>query len=299
MTRKTFSALLALLLIGTLLTACAQAPAAPSAETTLPPQSVQSPPVRMLAVNVGKADALIIQAGGLNFLVDSGLSKTYGQLEEALKWMQIDRLDAVFLTHTDKDHGGGLKKLAASDMPIGAWYASAYYVDKTHEKHQAVVASGARGQAVTFLKAGDEVAVSDAVRFEVIGPVELAPDSENNNSLVMILHTPEGKILLTGDMQIQEELSVLKTGKVQACEVLKVGHHGDDTASSYNLLSAVRPQIAVISTSTLEEKDTPAGTVLLSLKKVGAQTFVTQNASGGVLVGLSGFKATAEYVSFE
>lgn len=103
--------------------------------------------------------------------------------------------------------------------------------------------------------------------------------------------------MLTGDMQIQEELMALKTQRVVSCEVLKVGHHGDNTASGFNFISVVRPQIAVISTSTQEERDTPSGEVLLALRGVGAQTFVTQNAGDGVLVTLKDKIATAEHVS--
>ncbi len=285
MFKKRFQAFLILMMLLSLLCGCT----AVQAEEN----------VQMLVLNVGKADAIILQLEGKSYLIDAATSKMDEQLMLGLSAMGITKLDGVFLTHTDKDHGGGLKKLAKSDVDIAAWYASAYYTDKTPDKHQAYVAAETRGQEVTFLKAGDKVAISDESYFEVLGPVNLYTDSENNNSLVMIVHTLEGKLFLAGDMQVPEELDVLKIGAVVSCEVLKVGHHGDDTASSYNLLAAIKPQIAVISTSTEEESDTPAFEVLQNLKKVGAQTFVTQNAQGGVLVTLENGTAKAEYVSFQ
>ena len=255
--------------------------------------------VEMLVLTVGKADAIILKLEDKNYLIDAATSKMDKQLMTGLEAMGITKLDAVFLTHTDKDHGGGMKKLGKSDIEIDAWYASAFYIDKTPEKHQAYLAAKERGQEVTFLKAGDSIAISETSYFEVIAPIHFYDDSENNNSLVMIVHTPHGRILLAADMQIPEEMDVLAAKSVVPCEVLKVGHHGDNRASSYNFLATVKPQIAVISTSTEEENDTPSGDVLQGLRQVGAKTYVTQATEGGVLVTLKDGIAIAEYVNFQ
>lgn len=255
--------------------------------------------VRMLVPNIGKADALIIQVGTHSFLVDAGTAKQYEKLEKAFAALGITHLDAVFLTHTHSDHGGGMKKLADSDITVDNWYASAYYVEKTPEKHQAFLAAQKRGQSVQFLKAGDSVPIADDAYFEIVGPVSLAPDAENNNSLAMILHTSQGRIFLAGDMQVPEELEVLQTGRVVPCEVLKVGHHGDNTATSYNLATAIRPQIAVISTSTKEEPDTPSGDVLRTLRAVGATVLVTQDMTDAIMITLQNGVAEAFDISFQ
>jgi len=255
--------------------------------------------VQMLVLTMGKADAIILKIEDKNYLIDAGTAKMDSQLMTGLSAMGITKLDAVFLTHTDKDHGGGFKKLGRSDIEIGAWYASAFYIDKTPDKHQAYLAAKERGQAVTFLKAGDSIPISEDAYFEVIAPINFYDDSENNNSLVMIAHTREGKIMLTGDMQIPEETDALTAGSVIPCEVLKVGHHGDDKASSYPFLAAVKPQIAVISTSSEEEPDTPDPKVLKTLLHLGAKIYITQETEGGVLVTLADGTATAEYVNFQ
>lgn len=255
--------------------------------------------VQMLVLTMGKADAIILKIEDKNYLIDAGTAKMDEQLMTGLRAMGITKLDAVFLTHTDKDHGGGLKKLGKSDIEIDAWYASAFYIDKKPEKHQAYLAAKERGQEVTFLKAGDSIPVSEDAYFEVIAPINFYEDSENNNSLVMIAHTKEGKIMLTGDMQIPEETDVLNAGTVVPCEILKVGHHGDDKASSYAFLATVKPQVAIISTSSVEEPDTPDPKVLRTLLHFGAKVYLTQEAEGGVLVTLAQGVASAEYVNFQ
>ena len=42
----------------------------------------------------------------------------------------------LFITHTDKDHTGGLKWLRKSDIEIKAIYASRYYPESTAKKHK-------------------------------------------------------------------------------------------------------------------------------------------------------------------
>ena len=56
-------------------------------------------------------------------------------------------------------------------------------------------------------------------------------------------------MLLTGDMEYDEENDLLAAGVIPSCEVLKVGHHGRDDATSAALVAAVQPKVAVISTS--------------------------------------------------
>ena len=73
---------------------------------------------RALFINVGKADAILLMLGEERYLVDTGTKDTYDQLENVLGLYGVSKLDAVFITHTDKDHVGGLKKLEQSGMMV-------------------------------------------------------------------------------------------------------------------------------------------------------------------------------------
>ena len=77
--------------------------------------------VELFAVNVGKGDALILRADGSTGLIDTGKASALGRVVSALKRLGVERLDAVFITHTDDDHAGGLEWLAPLDaLPVGA-----------------------------------------------------------------------------------------------------------------------------------------------------------------------------------
>lgn len=247
---------------------------------------------RLTALNIGKADCLLLQTQGKAYLIDTGWERTSAAMLELLRRNGITHLDGVFLTHCDRDHYGGLNALTQSDITVGAWYAAAVYYDIPEDGHPMPAAAAQRGQDVVWLHAGEEIAIDDQAFFRVLGPLTCNTQNENNNSLVLYVQTPDGTLLLTGDMKLDEEYALLESGAVPACDVLKVAFHGDDRASSASFLQAVQPQAAIICTATREEADTPAASVLKALRRLGAQCAVTQDYTRGVTVTLQNGIAT-------
>ena len=74
--------------------------------------------VQALFINVGKADAALFFLDDQRFLVDTGTKDSYDQLERVLEAYGVTRLNGVVITHTDKDHVGGLKKLLKSEIAV-------------------------------------------------------------------------------------------------------------------------------------------------------------------------------------
>ena len=238
-------------------------------------------PLTLFAINVGKGDALLLNCGGDTYLIDAGLQEHWGDVSRALTVLQVEKLTGVILTHTDKDHAGGLLPLATSSIEVENWYAPAHFTGKA-SKHPAVEAAALRGETVTFLHAGDELPLGTG-RLTVVGPVS-ASETENCNSLVLVAEASGGRMLLTGDMEFPEEDELLKAGSIPACDVIKIANHGEDDATSEALIRAVQPSLAVISTNTQAEPDTPSARVLRLLSTAGARVLQTQNAQSGVLV---------------
>jgi competence protein ComEC len=87
------------------------------------------------------------------------------------------------------------------------------------------------------LKAGDELTFSSGLKIEVLAPVTVIGGTEadaNNNSLVMLLHCLGKKVLLTGDMEIDEMEEITDRGAKWDADFIKVPHHGGK--SSFNPL---------------------------------------------------------------
>ena len=252
-------------------------------------------PLTLFAVNVGKGDALLLNCGAETYLIDAGLQDNWGDLSRALKVLQVSRLTGVILTHTDKDHAGGVLPLATSSIEVENWYAPEHFTGK-ESKHPAVEAAALRGEKVTFLQAGDELPLGNG-RLTVVGPIS-ASDVENCNSLVLVAEASGGRMLLTGDMEFPEEAELLAARVIPQCDVIKIANHGENDATSPELIRAVKPKVAVISTSTAAEPDTPDPRVLALLASAGAKLCQTQDAQSGVLVTIDQGEVTANLMDY-
>ena len=254
--------------------------------------------VQALFINVGKADAALFLLGDQRFLVDTGTKDSYDQLERVLTAYGVTQLSGVVITHTDKDHVGGLKKLLKSDIAVDRVYAGTLHSEKSLEDHPVYEAAEKYGAPLTWLSAGETVALADGCAFHVLGPLSQDDEEENNNSLVLRLTTPQGDMLLTGDMELAEESELIEAGLISPAAVLKVAHHGNEDATGWQFVLLARPQWAVISTSSVEKPETPSSKVLSRLKDVKANVAVTQDAEVGILVTLEDGQAAAEAINW-
>ena len=252
----------------------------------------EAPELSLYAINVGKADALLLRSGKTAYLVDTGTEDSFPVLLKALQGEGITYLDGVILTHTHKDHAGGLEYLLDSDIEIGQVYASGYY-NKKEKKHPAVKALSALNREPVFLLSGDTLPL-DGGTLEVLGPLVHDEEKENNNSLVLLATGGGGTMLLAGDMEFPEEETLLNAGLISHADVLKVGNHGNPDATSEAFLEAVSPKAAVFSTNTEEEPDTPAVRIMNWLNRHDVAAYQTQETENGVLITLKNGEIAAE-----
>ncbi len=252
-----------------------------------------------LFINVGKADCAVFFLAGGTWLVDTGTKDSAEAMLKALDTYGVTELAGVFITHTDKDHVGGLKRLLESGIQVGMLYAPAIHGEKSDEKHDVSKAAEKYEKPMTWLKAGDVIPAGEGTAFTVLGPLVQDMENENNNSLVLHLSTPQGTMLLAGDMEHPAEQALLEAGTLTQVTVLKVGHHGEDDASGVAFLGTVRPEWAIISTNTQEEEDTPDPKVVSLLWQYDVSVAVTQDATCGLLVALQGGMASVEAINYE
>ena len=95
------------------------------------------------------------------------------------------------------------------------------------------------------------VTLGEGITLEVLNPPlplmrGTSPDL-NNNSTVLRLSYGQVSVLLTGDLEMEGELSLLDRGVEVRSTVLKVAHHGSGTSSSMEFLSEVHPDLMLVS----------------------------------------------------
>ena len=223
--------------------------------------------VRILFLNVGKADAILLRIDGQGFMIDTGTESAPPMLAAGMNLMDLDSLRGIFITHTDSDHVGGLSRFIA-DYPVETVYTSAISAD--WDKVERLRGDVPR----TALDPGQVVEAGEGVWFEVLGPVRYNP-RDDNNSLVLRLRVNGATLLFCGDMMTDEEKSLMYAGMDLDCDLLKVGHHGEKDATSDSFLQEASPSVAVICTDRAEESDTAHKSIIKALGKIGAEIYIT------------------------
>lgn len=222
-------------------------------------------------LDVGQGDAAVIQCGGQSMLIDGGKPEKSSYIYAWLQQHGLSYLDVIVATHVDADHIGGLSG-ALNYASVGTAYCPV--TTGTTETFQSFVKYLAqRGKQITVPTAGEAFALGGA-QVQILGPLHSAEDS-NDNSIVLKVSFGATSFLFTGDAERAEEQDLLNAGVNLQSTVLKVGHHGSDTSTSYPFLRAVAPQYAVISVGAGNSYGHPTEAVLSRLRDAGVTTFRT------------------------
>ena len=222
-------------------------------------------------LDVGQGDAAVIQCGGQSMLIDGGKPEKSSYIYAWLQQHGLSYLDVIVATHVDADHIGGLSG-ALNYASVGTAYCPV--TTGTTETFQSFVKYLAqRGKQITVPTAGETFALGGA-QVQILGPRHCAEDS-NDNSIVLKVSFGATSFLFTGDAERAEEQDLLNSGVNLQSTVLKVGHHGSDTSTSYPFLRAVAPQYAVISVGAGNSYGHPTEAVLSRLRDAGVTTFRT------------------------
>jgi competence protein ComEC len=239
----------------------------------------------LLYVNVGKADAAILRIGDKTVLIDTGSAESAPQLIAGLNALNVTAIDAVFITHSHGDHLGGLDALAAN-YSISTVYSPFYSEPDKNGVSKIVKRAEKLNLAHRELQAGESISVADGVSFDVLGPLSLNKEDDNDNSLVLRFSYYNKTFLFTGDMQFAEEQAIIESGADLRADVLKVGNHGNPDATGDDFAARVSPSYAIISTNTQEDPDSANARVAAALAR--SMIFLTQDFPIGLLVTFDG-----------
>ena len=115
----------------------------------------------------------------------------------------------------------------------------------------------------------------------------------NDLSLVTRITYGQTTFLFTGDAERPSENDMIDSDEELSATVLKVGHHGSNTSSSYLFLRQVMPSYAVISCGKDNSYGHPHQEVLDRLKDIGAAVYRTDE-SGTIVCRSDGTSVTFE-----
>lgn len=256
-------------------------------ETTVPtlPQGSE---LQVRFLDVGQADAALVSCDGHHMLIDGGNRGDSNLIYSVLQREEISYLDMVVATHAHEDHIGGL--------PGAFQYASAGLTLSPVTTYDSDVfetfAARARekGGGLTVPEPGDTYPLGSAT-VTILG-VNGAEDT-NNTSIVLRIDYGETAFLFTGDAEREAEQVILDSGLPLGATVLKVGHHGSDTSTTYPFLREIMPQYAVISVGTGNSYGHPCEDTLSRLRDADVKVFRT-DMQGDIVFTSDGKTVTAQ-----
>ena len=233
-------------------------------------------------IDVGQADCILLENEGKFMLIDGGNREDSQLVVSYLEQQGVQELDAVVCTHAHEDHVGGLPSVLAV-YPTAAVYApTKTYSSNIFDKF--VYYTDQQGLEITIPQPGDNFTLGN-VNLTVLGPVKSYPDP-NNTSIVIMAEFGSTRFLFTGDMEKEAENDMLDYWGEQYnwnCDVLKSGHHGSSTSSSYRLIYETDPEYIVISVGKDNSYGHPHRETVALYKDAGIPAFRTDEL-GHVIV---------------
>ena len=212
-------------------------------------------------LDVGQGLSLLIRTDEGAMVYDTGAGDPEGPnmasavLLPLLRQLRIDALDLLVVSHGDLDHAAGAKTLRKA-LSIAHSYAG--------DSDEVGGLPAQRCRAGQVLRLG-------SLQIQVLWPpAEVSKLRSNNLSCVLSVRYQDFRLLLPGDIESRVEYALLRQDRqALAADVLLAPHHGSQTSSSGAFLTAVRPELAIMSRGYQNRFGHPHSSVLERYRRCG------------------------------
>lgn len=235
--------------------------AAPLAFGAPPPPPMGA--VTVTVLDAGQGLAVLVRTRRHSLLYDAGpayrgFDAGAQVVAPSLRALGVARLDALVLSHGDRDHAGGAAAVVRIFRP-------------------ARVLSGEAGRFAGAMACVDGQRWTwDGVTFTFLAPPPGVADNPNDASCVLRVAGAGGAVLLTGDIEraAERELLARHRHRLRAAAVL-VPHHGSRTSSSPAFVAAVGASVAIVSAARHSRHGHPHPQVAARYRRAGGEVWNT------------------------
>ena len=282
MNRMTIRRIWAAMLCAVLMAGIAPLAAGPAAA-----RAEEAEPLKVTFVDVGKGDCILLGRGGSYVLIDAGYAETADQAISAIRQAGADHLDALIITHYDKDHAGGAEAVLRA-FPVDRIYLPGYdgdnkvYSSLTYRIWAGSLPAEKVTADTSFTLSGVEYQIFATALTFVPGEGK-EEGNDNDMSLVVTARYGEDSLLFPGDIELEGIAAYLAAGH-GTYDVVKMPHHGQNEKNTDEFIAQTQMKIAVITDS---EEEKVKKKVTKMLQAIGAEIY-TSSDNGNITVICSG-----------
>jgi competence protein ComEC len=241
--------------------------------------------LRVTFLDVGQGDSTLLQVPEGAVLVDEGPPEAdvAGQLVR----LGVYRLDAIVLTHPQRDHVGGAARVL-DRLRVG-FVLDPGLPAKSPDEDAARAIAKRRHVEIVLARAGEGFRLG-RLRIRVLWPdgPGLASQDPNDHAVVLLASYGATDVLLTADAESNVTLPL----RPPPVEILKVAHHGSADDGLSELLADLRPRIAVIEVGRRNDYGHPTPATLASLAAAPGLAVYRTDRDGRVTVESDGDRIT-------
>jgi len=240
--------------------------------------------LRVDFIDVGQADSILIQLpNSKNMLIDGGNNSDGDLLVKYLMKENINKIDYLIATHPHEDHIGGL------DDVVNHFEIAKVYMPKiTHSSktfRDLLIAIKHKGLKISVAKAGVTLIDKDGLLVRIIAPIKKDYKDLNNYSAIVKIDFKDTSFLFTGDAEREVEQELIVNKVDLSADLLKVGHHGSNSSTTFKFLKRVNPKYGVISVGKDNKYGHPTKYTLNKLSKADVEIYRTDQL--GTIIAIS------------
>lgn len=240
------------------------------------------------------ADAFLFTTPESAVLIDTGEDVHARRILNLLEENHVTCLDALILTHFDRDHIGGAAEVL-NRIQVNYLYRTEFEGDS--EQYAALLDALRQNPQTEVVTLTETILLElGEVTYILYPPMEhsYAKDEDNNSSIITAVFCSKGgqTLLFAGDAEkarVKEFLSNQYDGTQY--DFLKIPHHGRDPKPLQKLLKKFVPEHALI-TSSASEREHSA--LMTKLQEAGTEVWLTREGSITVFCDENGMDVTQE-----
>jgi len=203
-------------------------------------------------LDVGQGLSFLLSGKNCSSLYDTGTPKS--GIDTMLQNRGVKTLCSVVLSHWHNDHAGGIPVLAEMAKKGKLRINRVFFTKDSllsdyaaQFRDSCLMLLSDAGIALSEISRGDTLADFLPWTARVLFPTGDNSLTENHSSIAIRLSDTQNSFLFMGDLEEEQEKSILELEPLLTATALQVGHHGSKTSSSWGFLAQIQPKMAFIS----------------------------------------------------